>query len=279
MTGPEPPDEEGSRTIADFGEQWTRFDNKEGYLGSVEQLSEQISPFFKTSDLAGLLIADVGAGTGRVAAQLVKAGAGEVVALEPSDAFERLRAVAAEHPGQITPLRLAAVQIPPRGFDLVVCFGVLHHIPDPDTALRAFLHALRPGGQALIWVYGAEGNGAYLALASPLRVLTKRLPAPCLDAVVWALYPGLRVYMAIARVVPVPLHRYIRGVLSKLSRQHIRLTIYDQLNPHHARYYRREEILAEFAAAGFVQIESAHKNGYSWLVRGRRPETQGNAAG
>lgn len=267
----EAPGEGSTRTIADFGEQWTRFDNKAGYLGSVDQLAEQIRPFLTPSDLAGLRVADVGAGTGRVAAQLVAVGALEVVAIEPSDAFTRLSLLAAEHPGRITPLRLAADQIPEQGFDLVVCFGVVHHILDPVLSLRAFRRALRPGGRALVWVYGREGNEGYLALALPLRALTRHLPARVLDLVVWALYPGLRLYMFLARRFPLPLHGYVRGVLSKLSPGHLRLTIYDQLNPHYARYYREGEIRAEFEAAGFTNIETAHKNGYSWLASGCCP--------
>ena len=263
-------DERSRKTIADFGEQWTRFDNKAGYLGSLEQLAEQISPFLAIADLRGLKVADVGAGTGRVAAQLVAAGVAEVTAVEPSEAFDRLARVATASGGRIAPLRVAAHALPAADFDLIVCFGVLHHIPDPGQALRAFLAALRPEGRALIWVYGREGNEGYLALALPLRAVTRRLPAIVLDALVWTIYPFLRLYMLAALRVPLPLHEYVRRVLSKLSPAYIRLTIYDQLNPHYARYYCESEIRQEFADAGFLDIETAHKNGYSWLVSGRR---------
>ena len=33
-----------------------------------------------------------------------------------------------------------------RSFDLVVCTGVLHHLPDPDRGLRAIRDVLRPSG-------------------------------------------------------------------------------------------------------------------------------------
>jgi SAM-dependent methyltransferase len=69
----------------------------------------------------------------------------------------------------------------------VVSFGVLHHIPEPLPVVRAIYAALRPGGRLFAWLYGREGNGAYLAVAQPLRALTKRLPDPMLDGVVRAL--------------------------------------------------------------------------------------------
>lgn len=40
--------------------------------------------------------------------------------------------------------------LPEGTFDLVVCFGVLHHIPTVSRSLREIARVLRPGGQVLI---------------------------------------------------------------------------------------------------------------------------------
>ncbi len=259
------------RTIRDFGDQWTRFDNTSGYLGSQENLADQLRPFLAPQDLENLTIADVGAGLGRVTLQLIRAGARRVVAVEPSEAFRVLVGNVVGHEDRVSCVRAEAHELPSENFDLLVCLGVLHHIPDPGPALRAFLDALRPGGRALIWVYGREGNGPYLAVAHALRSVTRRLSPRVLTALTWAFYPFLRAYMALAHHLPLPLHQYSRRVLSRLTPAHIRLTIFDQLNPTWARYYRREEIVQLVARTGFEEVQAAAKHGYSWLVSARRP--------
>jgi SAM-dependent methyltransferase len=48
-------------------------------------------------------------------------------------------------------------------FDLVVCTGVLHHLPDPDAGLAALRAVLAPGGAAHLMVYAPYGRaGVYL---------------------------------------------------------------------------------------------------------------------
>jgi SAM-dependent methyltransferase len=50
-----------------------------------------------------------------------------------------------------------------RGFDHVVCTGVLHHLPDPDAGLRALHDVLEPTGALHLMVYAPYGRaGAYM---------------------------------------------------------------------------------------------------------------------
>jgi SAM-dependent methyltransferase len=62
---------------------------------------------------------------------------------------------------QLLPIeRAGALQ---RRFDLIVCTGVLHHLADPDTGLRALRAALRPGGVLYLMVYAPYGRtGVYM---------------------------------------------------------------------------------------------------------------------
>jgi len=52
----------------------------------------------------------------------------------------------------------------PEVFDLAIGAAVLHHMPDPQQALAAVHHALRPGGHAVFFEPFESGN-AILALA------------------------------------------------------------------------------------------------------------------
>src|ERR1043165_556559 len=48
-------------------------------------------------------------------------------------------------------------------FDLIVCTGVLHHLVDPDTGLRALRSVLKPEGAMYLMVYAPYGRaGVYM---------------------------------------------------------------------------------------------------------------------
>ena len=48
-------------------------------------------------------------------------------------------------------------------FDLIVCTGVLHHLPDPDAGLRALRDVLKPDGAMHLMVYAPYGRaGIYM---------------------------------------------------------------------------------------------------------------------
>ena len=50
-----------------------------------------------------------------------------------------------------------------RAFDLIICTGVLHHLPDPDAGLKALADVLAPSGSMAIMLYGKTGRaGVYL---------------------------------------------------------------------------------------------------------------------
>ena len=54
-----------------------------------------------------------------------------------------------------------------RSFDLVVCTGVLHHLPDPDQGLCALRDVLRPSGAMRLMVYARYGRCLLYTSPSP----------------------------------------------------------------------------------------------------------------
>lgn len=60
-------------------------------------------------------------------------------------------------------LPVEGVQDLDRQFDLIICTGVLHHLADPDTGLRALRSVLRPDGAMYLMVYAPYGRtGVYM---------------------------------------------------------------------------------------------------------------------
>jgi len=259
------------RTIKDFGKQWLRYSDNEGYYGSLELLEDIISPFLKIDELKNCMVAEIGSGTGRIVNMLLASGVQHIVAIEPSDAFEILvRNI--RNSEKVTCLKITGDQLPPYGdFDYIFSIGALHHIPDPKQVVGAAFRALRPGGQFLVWLYGKEGNEPYLALINPLRVLTRRLPHLALASLVWLIYHPLNLYIRLCHRFPLPLREYLLSIFDKMSPEKRRLIIYDQLNPAYAKYYKRSEAENLLLNGGFKNIRIHHRHGYSWTVIGTKP--------
>ena len=261
------------QTIADFGDQWTRYTDNQGYYGSAALLRDIVEPLLPLAEIRGMRVADIGSGTGRIVNMLLDAGAEHVVAVEPSSAFDVLCSNVSR-PDAVTLMNVTGDSLPPLGdLDLVVSIGVLHHIPDPEPVVAAAFAAMRPGGRMLAWLYGQEGNQAYLAVAKPLRAVTRRLPHPMLAGTVRLMYPVLSTYMALSRHAELPLRDYLNNYLGKLSREQRLLVMYDQLNPAYAKYYTGAQARELFEQAGFVDVRLHHRHGYSWTVMGTKPQS------
>ena len=266
--GSEPESGLRDQSIRDFGDQWTRFTRNEGYYASPELLRDIVEPLLPVAAVEGARTADIGSGTGRMVRMLAAAGAASIVAVEPSAAFDVLKENVADLGHRVTCVRGRGEELPgDAAYDLILSIGVLHHIPDPRPVVRRAHDALRAGGHVLIWLYGAEGNRLYLALVRPLRAVTRRMPHGLLTLTTRILDLPLVAYIAACRRLPfLPLAAYVRGHLGRLDAYARRLTIYDQLNPAWAKYYRKDEAEALLKDAGFVDVRAHHRHGYSWTV-------------
>jgi SAM-dependent methyltransferase len=259
------------QTIKDFGSQWLRYRDNEGYYGSLELFEDILSPFLRPDETKGCKVAEIGSGTGRIVNMLLAAGVRHVIAVEPSDAFEVLSRNIL-YPEKVTCLKITGDQLPSYGdLDYIFSIGVLHHIPDPEPIVEAAFKALRPGGHFLVWLYGREGNRLYLALIEPLRILTKHLPHFVLVALAEIIYWPLVLYIKFCRILPLPLRGYMLSVLQRMSAEKRRLIIYDQLNPSYAKYYTQSEAKKLLSDGRFENIRIHHRHGYSWTVIGTKP--------
>lgn len=260
------------QTISDFGRQWTRYTSNDGFYASLALFRDICGPLIPAESLRGASVGDIGSGTGRIVSMLIAAGADRVVAVEPSDAYSVLQQNTAEWADRIEYVKGPGEAIPAgRDLDFVFSIGVLHHIYDPAPVVEAAYNALRPGGKMLVWLYGHEGNEAYLRFVEPLRRITVKLPQPLLAGISHLLNLCLGLYIPLCRVLPLPLRGYMNNVIGHFSWGKRYLVIYDQLNPTVARYYREAEAKALLEAGGFTNVRLHHRHGYSWTVIGEKP--------
>jgi SAM-dependent methyltransferase len=261
-------------TIADFGAQWTRFTANDGFYGSQALWRDIAGPLVPHDAFEGKHVVDIGSGTGRIVNMLLDAGAAHVTAVEPSEGFATLAENTAARSDRVRLVNRRGDDLPAdiRDLDWAVSIGVLHHVPEPVPVVRAMRATLRPGGRILVWLYGREGNGAYLAFALPLRAVCRRLPPRAIEAVAWCLTVPLSFYAAIcARLRKLPLAAYLSQVIRPLTWRNRMLVVYDQLAPAWAEYYTEGRVRALLTEAGFVDIELHHRHGYSWTAIGTNP--------
>jgi SAM-dependent methyltransferase len=192
-------------TYADnFGLQWNRFrttqlDSHSGTSITRERFLAQTAC---KPDMRNARVLDAGCGAGRFAEIALSLGA-DLVTLDLSTAVDACK----ENLGGATPLSLIQadlLKIPfPQGtFDLVYCFGVLQHTPDPRAAVRALTGQVKAGGWLAIDIYRIPLYPlGRLAPKYLLRPLTRRIPPDKLFDMVRRWTPSLlRVSTAIGRI-------------------------------------------------------------------------------
>jgi len=258
------------KTIQDFAEQHKAYSESGGYYVSVELLQDVLGPLMKTSEFLGCSVVDLGSGTGRWVRILHEVGAKSITSIEPSDAIALCKQKNADL-DRVVYHQVTGDKIPEGFYDIVYSFGVIHHIPEPDPVIKRIFQVLRPGGRVVIWLYGRENNGLYLVFAQSLRAITVHVSHNTLDKICALMVPLVRLYSRLAKFISLPLRSYMESVIDKLDDYTLKHVIYDQLDPHYAKYYRRHEAIELLERAGFRNVQIYHRENYSWTVIGEKP--------
>lgn len=153
-------------------------------------------------------------------------------------------------------------------FDIVFSIGVIHHLADPQAALRQMTRAAKPGGKVMIWVYGYENNEWIVRWFDPLRkLLFARLPIGVTHFL--SLFPTILLWtlvrLGFGRI------EYF-NLLRKTSFRQMRSIVFDQMLPRIANYWRRDEVESLLRGAGLTDVRTAPVNDMSWTAIGTRPE-------
>jgi SAM-dependent methyltransferase len=114
-----------------------------------------------------LSILIAGCGTSQAAKHAMRWPAAQVIGIDFSATSVRctedLKRKYELHNLQVRELPIERVEELERSFDQIVCTGVLHHLADPDAALRALRSVLRPDGAMHLMVYAPYGRtGVYM---------------------------------------------------------------------------------------------------------------------
>lgn len=116
-------------------------------------------PFLKDaigfSEHTGKFMLEVGSGIGVDSLEWIRAG-NRVISLDfnfPSCCLTRARIADDGAEGAYLNGDAENLPFPSASFDLIYSFGVLHHTPGTEKAVREVYRCLKPGGQAIIMLY------------------------------------------------------------------------------------------------------------------------------
>lgn len=157
------------------------------YFDEVEKKKFFVEPhipaFADFPSAKGLKVLDLGCGLGTMSLNFARAGAAKVVCVDLSEASLELAKKRAEVYGLSDRMEFYCANaeelsrtVPVESFDLIFSFGVLHHTPHPEKALRELSRYLRPGGKLKIMVYYRYAWKAFEILLKYGRLQFWKLP-------------------------------------------------------------------------------------------------------
>jgi len=128
------------------GQFWDRVTEQVQPLSEARQLIESLIP---TDMIRGRDALDGGCGAGDFSAALAQIGARTIAGLDISAGS--LRIAQSKTPSAAFSLgSLSALPYPAASRDVIWVWGVLHYVPDTQSALQEIVRVLRPGGVAVI---------------------------------------------------------------------------------------------------------------------------------
>jgi 2-polyprenyl-3-methyl-5-hydroxy-6-metoxy-1,4-benzoquinol methylase len=277
----EVPDSDGStavirRTAASFGFEWTTWST---LLPAYERNARFYFEPLGIDSLDGALLVDIGCGTGRHAHYAARWGA-RVVGLDLSPAIEVAKRNAGTDRTMFVQADLLHPPLARAAFDIAVSFGVLHHLPDPETGFRAVHRLVREGGRVSIYLYqsfeGQPIKRAGRVAFDAMRRVTTRLPHRVMHVAAY----GLGGAFTIGFVAPVRLIRRIPATreaaagmpFAMYADYPFRVIVNDQFDrfatPIENRY-TRSEVEAWFTGAGLEDVVIL--GGAGWRAAGTVP--------
>jgi len=266
--------------VGSFGAEWKRFSWFSD--AAIEIAGAEYFDVVPTEILTAVGHAlDAGCGSGRWSRYL-STRVGFVEAIDPSEAVFSAAELNRDRSNvRVSRASLDNLPFADGSFDLAICLGVIHHLPDPAMAVRRLVRKVRPGGHVLVYVYydleqrGPLYRGLFL-LADAIRRVVSRLPHRMkgwvCDVLAFSIYLPL---VAVSRAVSLVTGRRTAAdhlplaYYQNKSLRDIRTDALDRFGTAVERRFTREEFVAIMKAAGLEDIVVSPQAPF-WHARGRR---------
>ncbi len=146
-------------TVKGFGDEWERFDQAALSSRERQRIFDSYFSAFPWHNLTPYAIGfDLGCGSGRWA-KLVAPRVGTLHCIDPSSALDIAKRNLADNTNcEFHRASVDAIPLIDGSMDFGYSLGVLHHIPDTQSAMTACVKKLKPGAPFLVYLYYAFDN-------------------------------------------------------------------------------------------------------------------------
>ena len=250
-----------------FGYSWDRFSR---LSPEQERQFEFWTCLIGRSEWASKRFLDAGCGAGRNTFYPMTYGAASSVSIDLDDrSLDAARANLAPFPTSEI-VKASIYDIPYENeFDIAFSIGVIHHLEDPQLAIRQLAKAVKPGGRVLIWVYGYENLEMFVHVLNPFRkVLFSWMPLPLVRSLAFVPTSVLWLLLKIG-FTPIAYLKLLRN----FPFMHLHHIVFDQMIPRISNYWKREEAEGLLRQANLTDIRIEWVNQCSWTVCGTKPAT------
>lgn len=268
--------------VGSFGSEWRKF----GWFSdeAIDTAAAEYFDLLPEAQLEGVGHAlDVGCGSGRWSRYLSKR-VGFVESVDPSEAVLSASELNRDRPNvRVTRASIDEIPFADGSFDLAICLGVIHHLPDPTLALSRVVSKVRVGGRVLVYVYyqlderGPLYRGLF-TLADLVRKVVSALPSPLkgwvcdlLACVIYLPLVGFARLVASAPGAGTVVERMPLAYYRNKSLREIRTDALDRFGTAVERRFTRKEFVDMMEAAGLEDIAVSPRMPF-WHGVGRRPD-------
>lgn len=164
-----------------FGFQWHTFDRTQLDSFTNKNISE--SRFYaetdwKTQDLVGSSVLEVGSGAGRFSEVFLRTTKGHLYSIDYSRAVEVNLKNNQKYQERLHLAQASIYKIPfpDNSFDKIFCLGVLQHTSSFEDSVRALVRKAKIGGEIVVDFYPIKGWYTKAHAKYILRPITRRLP-------------------------------------------------------------------------------------------------------
>jgi 2-polyprenyl-3-methyl-5-hydroxy-6-metoxy-1,4-benzoquinol methylase len=269
-----------------FGWQWksfaqTQLDSRSGLGISRARLERCLGG--PVAELRGRSVLEAGCGAGRFTELLVQAGA-LVHAFDASVAVEVNREnVGAEANYVIAQGDIFAPPFAPASFDVVLCLGVLQHLPSPERGIESLYRMVKPGGWLVIdhyaWRLSVVSKASFLVFRPWLKSISPERAHRITDRLVrwffplhWAARGFYPAQALLSRVSPCLVYfRTYPGLTKEQHYEWCRLDTFDTLTDHYKRLRTVGSIRKTLRSLGAESV-LAWRGGNGVEARCKRPD-------
>lgn len=269
-----------ARSVDSFGAEWSRYDQSDLDQSEKIRLFDRYFSIFPwellTKDSIGF---DMGCGSGRWAA-LIAPKVGKLFCFDPSK-----EALVVARQGMTDLANVEFVEasanttpFPPESFDFGYSLGVLHHVPDTNSALVSCVSLLKPGAPFLVYLYYRFDNRpiwfrTIWRVSELIRSVVSKVPNSMKFYItdflaVFVYWPTARLSMLLERFgldpAELPLSFY-----RNLSLYTMRTDCRDRFGSRLEQRFTRMEVEQMMSKAGLIDIVFSNEEPF-WVAVGKK---------